>query len=153
MKIAAAERLPEKMVGKEEESHNKMERQNGVWVCQTHTFNPISSGLQRLRPVGNWTRAEKRWSLPPGPAGYVFLLLFLHYSQFSFSFYPQQLSRRLCTTAISHGRNHFLWNQSKLRRRGRWQRDHVITRMKSGLGGRVCCETTSWRTRTRIFLV
>lgn len=47
-----------------------------VFECVRHTFNPISSGLQRLRPVGNWTRAEQRWSPPSGPVGYVFLLLF-----------------------------------------------------------------------------
>lgn len=78
-KIPAAERLPreKKMERKKvERSHNKTEREKMVFECVRHTFNPFSSGLQRLRAVGNWTSAEQRWSPPSGPVGGVFLLLF-----------------------------------------------------------------------------
>lgn len=79
-----------------------------------------------------------------------FLLLFYIILNLASAFIHSNLVA-VCTTAISRGRKQFFWKQSKPRRRGRWRRDGVITRLRSGLGGRVCCEISSWRKRKRTF--
>lgn len=74
----AAQRLPRegRMEGKKQRGATTKRREKMVFECVTHTFNPISPGLQRLRAVGIWTSAQQRWAPPSRPVGQFFLLLF-----------------------------------------------------------------------------